>query len=502
MRGTLVATCLVLACAHQPRPPPLSGWHELRSEHFRLRTDIAPGAARLTLERLETLRAAVRSAWAAPGDTPDTADAVVLGDITELSAFTEWPGLSTVLGARPLLVTAAARPSAFEDELPSTAVLAHELVHVLARWRMPSAAPWFEEGLAELVGTLRLRGNQVTFGGGGFPSGLPDESSALSGGLLGPLEAWGTERVLPLDEVDRGVWDFPTPRAARLAYRSARLWVQGLRDREPERMRALEVALAQAASWRTAWARVRPGLDAPALEEVLVRWVQTGTAPIEIHAFSPPSIHGTARVLPSWEVHLVLADLWLLAGSPDQQTERVRRARAELAAASHDAPGEALPQVRLAELEADPEVRLARAEKISRAHPDSPEAAVFLAGALRDDGRDRPGRGAAIARAVALAPDDLDALTAQAVEQARGGDVGTGIDTARRAVARAPWSPTVFRVEANLLAAAARCDEALEAARRALAVLPHRAPPELVTAIHRDQALIGSSCGGARAPAR
>ncbi len=60
----------------------------------------------------------------------------------------------------------------------------------------------------------------------------------------------------------------------------------------------------------------------------------------------------------------------------------------------------------------------------------------------------------------------------------------------------------MFRVEANLLAAVGRCEEALDAAQRALNVLPHRAPLELVAAVHRDQALIGSSCSRGTAPVR
>ena len=131
MRGVLLIVCIT-GCVHQARTPPLAGWKELRSEHFRLKTDLPPPAARTTLGRLETLRTALQSAWMVPGDTPDTADVVVLGDTTELLTFTDWLGLTSVSGARPQIVTAAGNPSAFEDELPFTTVLAHEMTHVLA----------------------------------------------------------------------------------------------------------------------------------------------------------------------------------------------------------------------------------------------------------------------------------------------------------------------------------------------------------------------------------
>ena len=502
MRGVLLLSCLSIACAHRPRPPPLTGWQELRSDHFRLRTDLAPDAARLTLQRLETLRAALQSAWMAPGDTPDTAEVIVLEDTTELLTFTDWLGLSTVSGARPLLVTAGVSVAVFEEDLPYPSVLAHELTHVLARWRMPSVAPWFEEGLAEFLGTVEVRdGRLARFGSRDLP-GSPSSANYLAG--RAPLDMSGApaqvnglqpmEWVLPLDEIERLPWEFTGPEAARLAYRSARLWVQALRFRELARVVALERALREGVPWHTAWGDARRGLDIAGLHEAVRRWAGGAPLPFEEHSFAAPDVRATERAMAPWEVRLVLADLWTLGGPPEQRFERLWRARAELESAALEAPGEALPGVRLAELETDPAARLALAEAIARAHPDSPEAAVFLAGVLRDDGRERPGRTEAIARAVALAPEDPDALTAQAVEQARAGNLTIALQTARRAVALAPWSPTVFRVMANLLAASGRCEEALEAAQRTLSVLPHRAPPELVAAVRRDRSLIGSSC--------
>ena len=509
MRGLLVATCVVLACAHQPRPPPLTGWRELRSTHFRLRTDLPEDSARTTLKKLETLRAALQSAWMAPGDTPDTAEVIVLGDTTELLTFTDWLGLSTVSGARPLLVTAGVSIAVFEEDRPYPSVLAHELTHVLARWRMPSGAPWFEEGLAELLGTVEIRdGRLARFGSRDLP-GPPSSAKYLAG--RAPFDMSGApaqvdpglqpmEWVLPLDEIERLPWEFTGPEAARLGYRSARLWVQALRFRELARVVALERALREGVPWHTAWGDARRGLDIAGLHEVVRRWAGGASLPFEEHSFAAPDVRATERAMAPWEVRLVLADLWTLGGPPEQRFERLWRARAELESAALEAPGEALPGVRLAELETDPAARLALAEAIARAHPDSPDAAVFLAGALRDDGRERPGRTEAIARAVALAPDDPDALTAQAVEEARVGNLTMALQTARRAVALAPWSPTVFRVMANLLAASGRCEEALEAAQRTLSVLPHHAAPELVAAAHRDQSLIGSSCSRRGSP--
>ena len=77
MRGVLLISCITFACAHQARQPPLGGWQELRSEHFRLQTDLSPSASRVTLQRLETLRSALQTAWIVREGTPHTAVVVL-----------------------------------------------------------------------------------------------------------------------------------------------------------------------------------------------------------------------------------------------------------------------------------------------------------------------------------------------------------------------------------------------------------------------------------------
>jgi tetratricopeptide (TPR) repeat protein len=507
---------MLFACAHQARPPPLSGWQELRSEHFRVQTDLSPSAARGTLERLETLRSALQTAWAVPEDTSDTADVVVLGETAELLTFTDWLGLSSVSGSRPLIVTAALSTGALEDPLPNTTVLAHELTHVLVRWRMPSVAPWYEEGLATLLGTMQIRdGPLASFGGRGVHAPVVS-AGKLFAGSVPPSDPSGTampsippqesldpdsrsDEVLGLDALDQLPWQFATPEAGRVAYRSARLWVQALRLREPGRVRTLEQALGGGDSWRQGWAAARRGLDVTTLEKLVRSWTNQVFLPAEEHPFTPPTIHPAARAMAAWEARCVRAELWLLGGAPEQRADRVARARAELESAAREAPGEALPRVALARLEPEPGARLAAAEATARAYPDSPEAAVFLAATLRDDPGERPGRVEAVARALKLAPSDPDALSASAVEQARTGQAQAALQTIGSAVSRAPWSPVVLRVQANLLAAAGRCEDALEAARRARGVLPHQAPPELVEAVQRDLELIRGKCTHAEA---
>ena len=53
---------LLLSCAHGPRPIPPDQWRELQTEHFVLRTDLAPEDARRMAADLELVRAALLAA--------------------------------------------------------------------------------------------------------------------------------------------------------------------------------------------------------------------------------------------------------------------------------------------------------------------------------------------------------------------------------------------------------------------------------------------------------
>ena len=69
VRPLLLASLLVAGCAHKAVvPPPVTVWRELRSTHFRLRTDLPEGSARTTLEKLESLRWWLQAAWSPGGD--------------------------------------------------------------------------------------------------------------------------------------------------------------------------------------------------------------------------------------------------------------------------------------------------------------------------------------------------------------------------------------------------------------------------------------------------
>ena len=140
------------------------------------------------------------------------------------------------------------------------------------------------------------------------------------------------------------------------------------------------------------------------------------------------------------------------------------------------------------------DVRRARPEALVRQFPGNPEALVFRARVLRDDGGPVEGRREAALEAVVAAPDSVGALTAHAIEEVRAGDADAAFQSVERAEALQPWNPGVFVARAVLLAATGRCDEAADSVQRALDVLPDDPPPEDVRALVGERERIRASC--------
>jgi hypothetical protein len=468
LRTLVIAGVLLTGCAHlRVEPPPTSGWRELRSRHFRLRTDLPEGSARKTLEKLESVRWWLQSAWATGGDSPGITQAIVLASPPELRTFTEIIGLATTTREGPLLVTTGYE-GLMGDRSPALPVLAHEVAHELIRRRMPGAPRWYQEGLAGYLEWVQpLDDRTVRFA---FVQHYQNLRGEYSGTLEDDLP------MLSLDATTGRHWETATDAQVGALYYWGRAWVAVLRAEEPARMRALDAALAAGTSWQRAWTDLRSQLDVQYLQEKLWRYLHAGGWPREVHEITPldraavePS---SERELTSWEVHLTFADLWAMAARTKGSSSLVKNVRTELEAAAKEAPGEVVPQVRLAALERDPARRRARADELVARFPQSPEALVFRAAVLRDEGGPPEERRAAALAAIAAAPDNVDALTAHALEELRAGKPESALVTISHAVALEPWNSSVFVVRALVLGAIGRCEEAAVEAQRAIDVLP------------------------------
>jgi len=489
MRLLLFAALLCFGCAHS-RPPPIEGWRELTSTHFRLRTDLPEGAARTTLDKLETLRWWLQSAWSTGGDSPGVTQAIVLAQPAELETFTEAMGLTVTLREGSLLVTAGTDYE-FGDRSPGVHVLAHEIAHELIRRRMPGAPRWFHEGLAGHLQTVSpLADGRIRFGFVWLP---PDQRKAelTSSELLIPRQ------LMSLDAIASRSWETLDASELTDLYVSARLWVSMLRIQEAERMRGLERALATGTPWPRAWADLRSAIDLPRVHERLLRSLQAGWPP-EFREVPPlPVTIGqplTERLLPPWEVHLCLADLWALTAQTGGGEAAETRARAELEAAAAAAPSEPLPRVRLAGLERDPDRRLQLAETLVQQFPASTDARVFLARVLREVGGAPEGRHAATVAAVTAAPNSVDALTAFAIEEMRRGNGEGALRSVTRAAELEPWNPAVLVTRALVLGAIGRCEEAEDAAQQALSLLAEAPSPSQVKVLVAERDRIGRAC--------
>jgi hypothetical protein len=155
-RGIRIAALLLpvatTTCAGHLPPCPAAGgpaWTELRSAHFRLRTDKKPADARVTLTDLEQLRAALLKVFGAPVDFDTGQVPVVVVD----SGWTDFAprqvnGFFTRALFQPLVVMAAT------SQLYGQELIKHELVHFLSNKVMTHQPPWMAEGLASYYETI------------------------------------------------------------------------------------------------------------------------------------------------------------------------------------------------------------------------------------------------------------------------------------------------------------------------------------------------------------
>ena len=196
---------------------------------------------------------------------------------------------------------------------------------------------------------------------------------------------------------------------------------------------------------------------------------RAGGWPTEVRVIHSTTSSGgstvTERPLAPWEVHLCLAELWLLSSRIPGGAALAPHVRTEVEAAAAAAPDQARPQVWLADLETDPDVRRERAEALVRRFPGDPDALVFRARVLRDDGGPVEGRREAALAAVTAAPDSVDALTAHAIEELRSGNASGAVRSLARAEQLEPWNPAVFVSRAVVLGAIGQCGQAVDAVR-------------------------------------
>src|SRR3954471_21245647 len=164
MRRLAVLTVLAAACAHGPHPVAPEEWHELRTEHFTLRTDLPLEDARRTAVDLEEVRQGLLAAgWHAAQVGPGRTQVIELANDREMQdyAIKGLEGFVTVDAFNePIMVVNGSQ------DPHDPRFLKDELTHVITNGFLVRNPRWVAEGIACYLETLRFdrRGGQLEVG--------------------------------------------------------------------------------------------------------------------------------------------------------------------------------------------------------------------------------------------------------------------------------------------------------------------------------------------------
>ncbi len=462
----LAVALTVVACAHGPRPIEPSAWRELKSEHFRLRTDLPAEDARQTMVALENVRAALLSVWHRDSGAPIAV--VQLADRAEMAEYA-LPGVEgfateDAFGDAMMVIHGA------QDAAQQT-FLKHELAHVTTSAVLVRNPRWVAEGLACYLETLRF-------------------DSTTQEATFGEADA-NRVRFLRSVRVD--------PRAVMRAARDVERWsaqdqyafestawalVHWLVDTRPEAFDGMVRALATGVGGDAAFARAFPDLDDAAVARGVETWLtaaQPRTRRVPSRAFRGEI---ALRPLPAGEVYALLADLQRISPGYPRTAERSARMQSLLAMALAEDAGNPLA------------LQLSGAGDAAaapRLHPDDWRAWMVVAGRDADPAQ-------AVAKAAELAPDHPGVLGRLAWARLRAGDRNGALRYALRAVEIAPARAELLDTLAHIEAADGRCRDATDHEQRAVEALQDGAPPSTVRELRARQAVLEDRCSAVRKP--
>ncbi len=458
---SLVTGCVGLRTGYRATCAQEDGatWHEVRSAHFRVRTDLNAGTAETTARELERLRTGLLTVWKHGTEPPGVIDAIVLRHHTELAEFTKWASeLTTYTEQGPLLVLIG-YSYAIGDDPPTRYIQAHELSHVLVRHVMPRQPRWLVEGLATWLETVHFleRTDEVVLYGlhGGFLY------HATGNGRLSVAElwAWDTQPVRSTGEMARH-------------YASAWAWVYFLSSVHPERFADFQARLSRFEEPRAAWdaAFQNAGDLEGELRMFLLNQRHRRKDPQPVPMPPVPSTVQT-RELSCAEVHALRATLFLHA-SDKPLVERLGHVAREVdRALTLDATQLDAARLRDHFVEG-PAQRLALAREVVRAHPERGPAWELLGHALRDTGAPVAEQERAFTRAAELSPEDAGVLDSLARFLVDRGELEQGLAVATRAHQRVPRRVSPLETRAEALFRLGRCEEGATLRAVALDLLP------------------------------
>jgi hypothetical protein len=415
-------------------------WHEVTTEHFRIRTDADPELVLGEARRFEVLRAHLLRYLAGPRVRLDSRlEVILLRDAAALDEFASLVGgYFTQLEWTQYIVT-----SGHEERGPGTYAyrnFQHELVHALGASLFPGMPRWFSEGLAQFLERARF-----------------DEQGRFMVGTSGAymlefVRYQGRQPIANLFAAESKADSDPYHQQSH--YATSWLAVHYLALARGEGLARYLVGLHEGKPTELAWSAAFPGLDPAALDSELSAYVNTA---LRAKVFdwpspevSPPSI----APLGAADVHHLRALVWMTRGKKSADPGLAAQREIELALAED--PGHLEARIFQLRLLHDPQLRGRAMGELLVRHPESPQAWLQFSRAAELRG-DPVARLAAVQRGAANAQRDPEVQFELGELYLALGEVRKASAHAAAAVRLAPWQAQAHRLHARALAASGDC---------------------------------------------
>jgi tetratricopeptide (TPR) repeat protein len=509
MRLIALATCLLtVGCARWLFVPPLTTpaqggrpWIEVRSEHFRVRTDVSARVASKTALELEQI-------WSAFEQLSDVAitggerltgiiDVVVFHRDADFFEVAEGPPswgafFREVPLGRERLPTVVSRGLVGE---PARRLLQHELTHRLVSHFIPGAPLWLNEGLAQYLSTFELDRGVARFG-------KRPKMERFNANAPLQLNVWptGLDRLPSLKAlVHADLRAFRSLADAGQYYVASWALVHYL-EHSPDlrpRFLAYQRSIAAGEPPDDAFARAFAGVDLQALDRdyrdeattAFVAEIERPFSAVAVAAPSPP------RVLDEAEVHLQFAILRPWTADP-VQAARVRADLDQALERAPDSPEVAYVRGWFEALTGHYAAAEAEARRALARRPDEPRYRLALAHFIYDrvttapPPRDWEPLREPLKRIWAVA-HSAEALNLIGCAYAQMGELDLALPFARRAVQADPSCWYCLDTLALLLAGTGFYEDAIPLQERAVALMPaHRPVPDVLERLEQYRAVL------------
>lgn len=439
-------------------------WHEYRTAHFLVATDLSGSRAEAVVRDLEQLHALVVHALVGEGvEIPGKVRVLAFADPRDYAKLAQG-GADAYAMLGPMLTPMIVFPSSGFQE--NRELVAHELAHHVSWYVFPRQPKWFSEGLAGFLETVGGSRDESTPQTGTRIVHRGRETGHWAGAVNRDVERWlrDWKGAMPPDLLTWSV--YPASAEENMRYHAwSWLLYHWVWNTRPKAFTQFTERLSNATDPAVAWRECFPDLDpanpegAKALSDALERYLRGGRfAAYEVKATFDPRF--TVAPLAPAEVHVLMRQARWQRRDPAEEA-------AEIAEALREDP---LNPVAASYAATDASGLRAALRKTVDARPDDWRAWLLLAGTL-DGESQRSDREVALRKALALRPDNASVRNALAWLLVGSGRAKEALPQANAAADLAPWSPEVIDTLATVAAELGKCAEARVLQRRALDLL-------------------------------